>query len=258
MRKIKYFIEKYLENRPAFMAIIRSQEAILFEKNLKLIKQPILDFGCGDGFFSRLVFGKNRINIGLDITDSRIMEAKKEQVYKKVVTYDGKRIPYKNNHFQTIISNCVFEHLPNLNASLKEIYRILKPGGYLITTVMTNSWNKYLFGKKFFGNKYVNFMKKKQEHVSLLTEKKWVYEFEKNKFKVIKKIGYLNHKQSQKLDIWHYFSIPSLISYKFFGRWVVFPNLSRTIFSPEVKEILSDKDNKRPSAMFFILQKKVS
>ena len=61
MKSINYYIKKYLENRPMFMAIIRGQEAMLFQKYNKLVKGKILDFGCGEGFFTELVFGKERL-----------------------------------------------------------------------------------------------------------------------------------------------------------------------------------------------------
>jgi len=37
-------------------AFIRPQEAYLLDKNIQLIQYPILDFVCGDDFFTRLVF----------------------------------------------------------------------------------------------------------------------------------------------------------------------------------------------------------
>jgi len=257
MKKVQYFVKKYLENRPAFLAMIRSQEAILFQKGQQFFQQPVLDFGCGDGFFAGLVFGKNKIAVGLDIANSRIKEAKKERTYKKIVTYDGKKIPYKNNYFQTVISNCVFEHLPNLNLSLQEIFRVLKPEGYLITTVMTDNWNKYLFGKKIFGQWYVDFMRKQQQHTNLLSEKQWINKFKKNNYKIIKKNGYLDNNQAQKLDLWHYLSLPSLLTYKLLGQWIIFPRFTKQIYSTKItKIVLSKPRSKQNCALFFVLQKK--
>src|SRR3989339_2266359 len=145
MKIADYFIKKYLENRPMFMAIIRSQEAVLFQKYIKLIKGHVLDFGCSEGFFAGLVFGKGRINVGLDLLDNkRIQVAIKEKVYKKIKLYDGDIIPYSNNYFDTVVSNCVLEHIPNVKSSLSEIYRVLKPGGYFVSSVMADQWENNL------------------------------------------------------------------------------------------------------------------
>lgn len=257
MSKIKYFIKKYLENRPAFFALIRPQEAQLFEENKKYIKSPILDFGCGDGFFAKLVF-EDQINIGLDLKDNlRVNEAIKNKIYKKIVLYDGNKIPYPDNYFQTVISNCVLEHIPNLNLSLKEIYRVLAPGGFFMTTIMTNKWENYFFGTKIFGDWYKNFMKKKQEHYNLFSEERWTEEFIKTGFEIIKTIGYLSPKTSMWIDIFHYLSLPSLISYKLFKKWILFPWLMTNSSVIRIIELNISKPvkKKESSGLFYILKK---
>lgn len=258
MKKIDFFIKKYLENRPMFMAIIRSQEAMLFQKYNKLIKGKILDFGCSEGFFAGLVFGKNKINIGLDLFDNRrVEEAKKEKIYKKITLYDGNNIPYSDNYFGTVVSNCVLEHIPNIALSLKEIYRVLKPGGYFITSVMTDQWENNLFGSKIFGKKYIDYMRKIQVHHNLLSNIQWQTNFKKNGFKIQSIDGYLYSRSSFWLDIVHYLSIFSLIYFKLFGKWVLFsiPFLDKIIIQLIKKTILDEKDLNKASALFFVLKK---
>lgn len=255
IKDIKFFIKKYLENRPMFLSIIRSQEAIFFEKHKKLIKSPILDFGCGDGFFAETVFGKGKIDIGLDLKNSRALTAKKNNVYKEVVYYKGLKIPFSNNYFSVVISNCVLEHLPKLSKNLKEINRVLKPEGYFITSVMTNNWNDYLFGKNIFRSKYINYMKKRQEHFNLLTEKQWNNIFIKNGFKIVKTIPYMSKKQSPAMDIAHYLSFPSLITYRLFKKWVLVPKWYKYLFADKIIfNLVSKNDIKNGAALFYILK----
>lgn len=256
MKKIDYFIEKYLENRPMFLAVIRTPEAILFQKYSNLIKKPSLDFGCGDGFFAKTVFGKDYIDLGLDVKNERTEKMIDKKIYKKVIFYDGKKLPFKDNYSQTIVSNCVLEHIPNVVFSLKEIYRVLKPGGYFITTVMTEKWNEYLFGKKIFGNWYVEYMKKKQLHHNLFSCKKWANVFKQTGFKVIKSYGYLNKKNSRFMDLAHYLSFPSLLSYRFFHNWQLFPKLTNLLWQPRIhKNISIDVKTNESSTLFFVLKK---
>ena len=256
-KNIDYFIKKYLENRPMFFALIRSQEAYLFQKYQKFIKEKILDFGCGDGFFAKTVFGKNKIDVGLDLVNSRVKEAKKEKIYKKIALYNGLKIPYKNNFFQTVISNCVLEHLTNLKDSLKEIRRVLKPGGYFLTTVMTDKWSHYLLGKKVLGKTYINFMNKKQEHFNLFTKKQWQKIFEKIGFKVIIAEEYLNKKQARLIEISHYLAIPSLLSYLAMKKWIIFPSWYRPFFLDKFfSRVLKEKvEDDNGAAIFFVLRK---
>ena len=265
MKKIDYFIKKYLENRPMFMAIIRSQEAMLFQKYNKLIKLSdsegkgkILDFGCGDGFFAGLVFGKGKIDVGLDLFDNkRIEEAKKEKIYKKIILYESNTIPYPNNSFDIIISNCVLEHIFNIEKSLREVYRVLKPGGFFLTSVMADQWENNLFGSKIFGKTYLGYMRKIQEHHNLLSNKQWQTYFEKAGFKIQSTDGYLYKKSAFYLDLFHYLSIGSLISYKLFNKWVLFSipilNKIKTLF---IKKVIIDENNpNKASALFFVLKK---
>ena len=258
MKKIDYFIKKYLENRPMFMAIIRSQEAMLFQKYKKLIKGRILDFGCSEGFFAQTVFGKNKINVGLDLfNNERIKEAKKEKVYKKITLYDGNKIPYPDNYFNTVVSNCVLEHIPNIKLSLKEIYRVLKPGGYFLTSVMVDQWENYLFGSKIFGKMYIDHMRKTQIHHNLLANKLWKSYFQKTGFEIQSVEGYLYKKSSLFLDLFHYLSIGSLICHKLFKKWVLFSIafLNKKITQFIKKIIVNENNPDKASALFFVLKK---
>lgn len=254
----KYFIEKYLENRPLFFSLIRPLEADFFQKTKEFIHPPSLDFGCGDGFFAQITFGKKRIDIGLDLKNNqRVNEAINKKIYKKVILYDGKKIPFKNNYFKTVISNCVLEHIPNLEFSLKEIYRVIKPNGFFIASVMTDNWEKYLFGKKIFGKFYLSFMRKKQEHYHLFSFKKWQKIFIKNGFKIIEVYPYLSPNQAQILDILHYFSLPSLISYAFSKKWVFFSKWYKFLkLENFIDKILKEKTTiNNASGLFFVLKK---
>ena len=144
-------LDTYLQNRPLFLSLIRVKEAELFTRFMPY-KEPILDVGCGDGFFAQTVF--NTVSIGLDVPQSRINEAYKSDVYKKLVQYDGVKFPFPNNSFPTVISNCVLEHINDVDRIIKEMYRVLAPGGFCIVTVMAKPWEEHLFGSIFIGNSY--------------------------------------------------------------------------------------------------------
>ena len=251
-RTLKYFIREYLENRPLFFSFIRPQEAYLFYKHLDLLHSPILDFGCGDGFFAELVFGKKKIDVGLDLKISRAPESEKQGVYKKVSYYDGITIPFKDNYFRTTVSNCVLEHLPYLQKNLAEIYRVLKPGGFFITTVMADKWEQTQLGQN-----YCNYMRRKQEHSNLLSVKKWESVFKKAGFNVEACEGYLSPTAANVLDAAHYVSIPSLISYKLTGKWVPFPKLNDVLkLENHIEKIISKTVMPADSsALFYVLKK---
>lgn len=48
---------------------------------------------------------------------------------------DGQRLPFKDNTFDLVFSEYVFEHLPNPDDALDEIDRVLNPGGSFVVVV---------------------------------------------------------------------------------------------------------------------------
>lgn len=252
-KTLDYFIYKNLKERPYFFSFIRSQEAMLFEKYRRYCDKGILDFGCGDGFFAESIFGKQTIEIGLDVPSSRMSIAKKNNIYKKVISYDGMNIPLKLSSVDTIISNCVFEHIPHIDTSLAEMHRILKPGGHLITSVMCSSWNTNLAGGRLFGPRYIRWFNKIQEHNSLYSKAGWIKLFYKNGFDLVESEDYLYEKAAKKVEAYHFLSLYSLILYKITGNWT----FGFTPPETEIKAIrkIIETDKKSPSACFFVLKK---
>ncbi len=253
---MKNYLREYLNNRPLFISIIRHREAELFEEHIPF-ERPVLDFGCGDGFYAQLIYPKNqKIDIGLDRQIPDLKEAKKRGIYKKIVNYDGNTIPFKDNYFASVMSNCVLEHIPNINYSVKEINRVLKPNGLFVTTVMTIKWEEYLFGNKILGNTYKKWMRKKQVHPSLLSRNEWQKMFKKNGFEIVKEVGYMDKRASQWMDILHYLSIDSLVTKKFLDKWVVFPQrydlVSVEKWIRSLKTIVKPEDS---GALFYVLKK---
>lgn len=253
-KNLEYFIEKNLQFRPRFFAYIRSQEGLLFTKYAQFIKSKSLDFGCGDGFFAETVFGRKTIDIGLDVPSSRMQIAKKNQVYKQMITYNGNEIPLHPSSVKTVVSNCVFEHIPHIEQSLKEIHRILSPNGYVLTSVMCSSWSANLFGGQWGGSAYVNWFNRVQDHNALYSKKKWTTVFKKSGFSIVAVDDYLYKNTSQMTELYHYLSLPSLILYKLTGKWTLGIRPSTKDIVRIEKLIQSDKQN--PSACFFVLKKK--
>jgi 2-polyprenyl-3-methyl-5-hydroxy-6-metoxy-1,4-benzoquinol methylase len=253
MKKITSIIKSYLSERPTFYAYLRPQEALFFYERRKKMKGPILDFGSGDGFFASAIFRKKSIDVGLDLSSSRIMESPKTEIYKEIKIYDGNTIPFPSRRFGTVISNCVFEHIPTIGKSVKEIHRILKKNGQLMTTVMCSSWSSNLHGGKVLGKNYVDWFNGIQHHDSLLSKKEWIRLFNKCGFEVIESIDYLYEIAAKKTELYHFLSLSSLFTYKVFKKWNLFPFVSAKKVR-EIEKIISE-DNKNPSACFFVLKK---
>jgi SAM-dependent methyltransferase len=94
----------------------------------------LLDLGCGGGKSQVMLQGQLSTNfhwIGLDIADSpevRLRAAKDQTI----CTYDGIRIPFRDHSIDLVYSHQVFEHVREPRSLLQEVYRVLRPGGFLV------------------------------------------------------------------------------------------------------------------------------
>lgn len=107
--------------------------------------ERILDCGCGEGFYVMVIdslFPKVKI-VGFDYDRSILKKAKKWLQKRRNITWilgDIYQIPFKDNYFDKIILSEVLEHLPDDLEALKEVKRVLKPGGTLAITVPNHNY----------------------------------------------------------------------------------------------------------------------
>lgn len=154
--------DDYLAAHSANRAVIRRQlEA--FERYLPFVRRKrILDWGCRhavDGCLLRAHFGSRVELHGCDVVDGRYGVFHNYAGLKYERLDHPYRLPYEDGQFDTVIGSGVLEHVPNDGESLKEIYRVLRPGGHLIVTFLPNrgSWSeavKRTFGKAHHRRRY--------------------------------------------------------------------------------------------------------
>lgn len=97
----------------------------------------VLDLGSGAGndcFVARAIVGETGKVTGLDMTEQMIEKAKencKKHGFDNVsfVQGDIEQMPFDENTFDVIVSNCVLNLVPDKKKAFDEIYRVLKPGG---------------------------------------------------------------------------------------------------------------------------------
>lgn len=109
--------------------LIRSKLYFSIEKHAGFLNGKLLDFGCGSKPY-RSLFTKVTEYVGLDFAAER-SQGKETSTD---LNYNGKTIPVENESFDCILSTEVFEHVFDINGTLIEINRVLKPGGYLLIT----------------------------------------------------------------------------------------------------------------------------
>lgn len=95
----------------------------------------ILDFGCGYGRISKVLWESgNRNIIGIDLSTKMIERGKREFPELHLETTTKKTLPYLDNSFDAIVACAVFTCITSQEVRLqqmKELYRVLKPEGLL-------------------------------------------------------------------------------------------------------------------------------
>jgi ubiquinone/menaquinone biosynthesis C-methylase UbiE len=101
----------------------------------------ILDLGCGKGHWTLAVAKQSLKTTGVDTASGQIKVAKQflrnSRLRRKVTFVCGRLedLALPSNSHDKVFSFCVLEHVTNLPAVLREVLRILKPGGELHVSV---------------------------------------------------------------------------------------------------------------------------
>lgn len=92
----------------------------------------VLDVGASLGVIDHHLARYFHDVTGIDIDDSAIAHAKSTYSQQENLEFaigDAMEIPYANNRFDVVICSQVYEHVPDAACMMREIFRVLKPGG---------------------------------------------------------------------------------------------------------------------------------
>jgi len=98
----------------------------------------VLEIGCGTGY-AMLNLGLAGVldeawgcDISAGMLDVCRENAERLGIKVHLEQADAERLPYEDQSFDLVIGHAVLHHLPDLKASLREIHRVLKPGGVCV------------------------------------------------------------------------------------------------------------------------------
>jgi len=120
----------------------------------------VLENGCGVGMYVEKLTSLGSNVIGLEYDFERAVEARVNS--DKIFNAAGEFIPLPSSTFDLILSHEVIEHVQDDRAAIREMIRVLKPGGRAVIFCPNRGypyethgvfWNgKYYFGNKLFVN----------------------------------------------------------------------------------------------------------
>ncbi len=115
--------------------------------------KKVLDIACGEGYGTSLLASKATYVTGMDADSSTIEKAivkyKKENIGFAVAK--AEKIAAAANEFDLVVSFETLEHLEDQETMIKEIKRVLKPGGLLIISTPDK---KYYSDKRQYTNPF--------------------------------------------------------------------------------------------------------
>lgn len=115
--------------------------------------QQILDVGCGTGNFSIKLAERGARVTGIDLSDEmlRMAQQKTRHLPIEYHTMDLYETAFEDDTFDAVFSMAAFEFVKEPARALKELMRVLKPGGRLLvgTIHLDSPWGK-LYTSEYF------------------------------------------------------------------------------------------------------------
>src|SRR5690606_15795606 len=75
---------------------------------------------------------------------ARLAQARERGRHRLVIRSRAEYLPFSDGAFNTVVANCVLEHVEGLDLALGEIARVLAPGGRLVFGVPGPSFTPFL------------------------------------------------------------------------------------------------------------------
>lgn len=106
----------------------------------------VLDVGCGRAWVAAHLCQRSITVCSLDVslTNPRKALATVQSPHHCAVVADAFSLPFADGTFDCVISSEVIEHVPDPAAFLKELLRVLKPGGRCIISTPYNERRKFV------------------------------------------------------------------------------------------------------------------
>jgi ubiquinone/menaquinone biosynthesis C-methylase UbiE len=122
------------------------RRAVLIRKHLgnKALRKSCLEVGCGTGKISEAV-----ADIVGALTVSDISEKLAREVGERMkvswMQQDACALSIPDSSFEVVISSECIEHVPDPEKALRELVRVLKPGGLIVVTTPNRVWYPVLW-----------------------------------------------------------------------------------------------------------------
>jgi len=173
------------------MNLWRAWEYIAYKRYV--LPEPMLDIGCGDGGFFRLIWPDIKKVVGVDREPAVVKAAEQSGIYSQVYLTEAHQLAVPPESFASAFANCSLEHMSHLPEVLKIIYHSLQPGGLFLFSVVTDKFIKWAslplliaeMGDQNWSQKLQDAHEIYHHLVNPLPNAEWVKQLEMTGFEVI-------------------------------------------------------------------------
>jgi 2-polyprenyl-3-methyl-5-hydroxy-6-metoxy-1,4-benzoquinol methylase len=110
-----------------------------FLSEIDLEKAKVLDAGCGTGIGSKKLIEKGSdvtsVDLGFKLVKLTSQKAKSTPTQASILN-----LPFESNLFDIVFSTEVIEHIPDPLGAITELWRVIKPGGWLTLSTPNYLW----------------------------------------------------------------------------------------------------------------------
>jgi len=107
--------------------------------------KKVLEIGSGLGLLGQeLVKRAKSVKVdyfGIDLVLSSLQKGK--ETIPRSLQADAKKLPFSDNSFDSVVSTDVLEHIPDATSVVREIRRVLKPGGVAFLVIADPSEGRF-------------------------------------------------------------------------------------------------------------------
>ena len=102
-----------------------------------VLKTDLYDEAVSTGLQS-LLGSRDRAAVGMDLSPRVLKHAQERHEHLRVTRADVRRLPWADGAFDAVVSTSTLDHFASvaeIETSLRELYRVLRPGGALLLTL---------------------------------------------------------------------------------------------------------------------------
>jgi len=102
-----------------------------FDEHIDWPGKTVLDLGCAGGFMAEALHERGALVTGIDPAEDAI-DAARRHAGAREIRYDvgvGEALPYGDESFDAVVCVDVLEHVSDLAQVIREVARVLEPGG---------------------------------------------------------------------------------------------------------------------------------